>query len=136
MDEEIRVKACLAVVRDHRIVLVLKENKETGEDSWSLPGGRVYFGDSIDAVALNGFKTGTGFEAEITGVLDVNENILTNKPYHSLTITFYGNITNPELIKDEEKARSTSRWFSFEELKDVTYYPEQAIHKALGIDPS
>ena len=130
MDEEIRVKTCLAVVQDQNILLVLKKINDVEKPVWTLPGGRVRFGDSISSVAVRDFFEVTSLIAEITGVLDVNENILPDKPYHSLTITFFGTLLNQTTPMEFEDPKV--KWFSIEELNQVEYQPEQPIRKALG----
>lgn len=133
MEEEIKVKACLAVVSHHAILLVQRIHSDTLEKYWSLPGGRVFFGDSVDVVALRYFEEETGLKAGVTGFMDVVENIIPNKPYHSLTITLYGTLLDDEAFNRSPADPEKSRWFTQEALKELNIHPEAVIYKALGV---
>ena len=67
--------------------------------------------------------------------MDVSEVIVPEKNYHSITITFSGNIINGALRSEPSHPYSviTPRWFSVDELKTIPYHPEAAIKAALDL---
>lgn len=52
-------------------VLLIRRGKPPREGEWSLPGGRIEWGESPQAAALRELREETGVEAEILGLLDV-----------------------------------------------------------------
>jgi 8-oxo-dGTP diphosphatase len=68
MEEEIRIRACLAAVRDGQILLVPHCGTDAGPVQWTIPGGRVAFGEGLRAAALCEFEEETGLQAEVKGL--------------------------------------------------------------------
>jgi 8-oxo-dGTP diphosphatase len=52
-------------------VLLIRRSKPPGSGSWSLPGGRVEWGESLKAAALRELCEETGVEGEMLGLIDV-----------------------------------------------------------------
>jgi len=135
MDDIIRIRACLAVVQEGRILLVPHYDTDVGPVQWVIPGGRVEFGESLHGTALREFQEETGLQAQVVGLLDVSEVIWPEKPWHSITITFSGRVTGGELAPEagHRYGQKTPRWFSMAEIGAVEYHPQSAVKKALGI---
>ena len=76
MYDVIRIRACLAVVQDHKILLVPHYDTDAGPIQWVIPGGRLRFGESLREAALREFFEETRLRACLTGLLDVSEVIL------------------------------------------------------------
>ncbi len=134
MDEEIRIRACLAVVRDGQILLVPHYGADAGPVQWTIPGGRVAFSEELRAAALREFEEETGLHAEVTGLLDVSEVILQERPWHSITVTFSGRVTGGELAPEagHRYGRKVPSWFSAETIEGIPVHPEGTVRKALA----
>jgi 8-oxo-dGTP diphosphatase len=52
-------------------VLLIRRGKPPREGEWSLPGGRIEWGERAEDAALRELKEETGCEAEIIGLIDV-----------------------------------------------------------------
>jgi ADP-ribose pyrophosphatase YjhB (NUDIX family) len=74
------MRACLAAVRDGRILLVPHYDPEAGPVQWKVPGGSVRLGESVRKTAVREFDEETGFQAQATGPRDVSEVIVPARP--------------------------------------------------------
>jgi ADP-ribose pyrophosphatase YjhB (NUDIX family) len=135
MNENIRVRACVALVNDSRILLVPHYDTDVGPVQWLIPGGSIRFGESLRQAALRELEEETGLQACITGLLDVSEVILTEKPWHSVTIVFSGELSGGRLAteKGHRYGEKDPRGFSADEIRQIKYHPTRAVELALGI---
>lgn len=132
---EIRIRVALAVVEGDRILLVPHYDTDAGPVQWCIPGGRLGFGETLREAAEREFEEETGLRARVGEFLDVSEVVLSERPYHSVTVTFSGRIldgeTRPE--PDHRYGEKIPRWFHAHELRSLTYHPERMVEKALGL---
>ena len=133
MEEEIRIRACLAVVRDGQILLVPHYGTDAAPVQWTIPGCRGAFAEGLRAAALREFEEETSLQAEITGLLDVSEVILPERLWHSITVTFSGYVTGGTLAPEagHRHGRKMPRWFSATTIGGVPIHPERTVRKAL-----
>ena len=62
-------------------VLLIRRGKAPRLGEWSLPGGRIEWGETAVAAALRELKEETGVEAEILGLLDVVDGLFGDSHY-------------------------------------------------------
>ena len=134
MQLAIRMRVCLVVVEQGRILLVPHFQTDVGPVQWKVPGGKVEFGESLKAAVVREFYEETGLKAEVTGLQDVSEEISPERPYHSVTIAFTGRVIGGDLRPEADHPYGVKmpRWFSAAEVSRVKYHPEQTVARALG----
>lgn len=59
-------------------VLLIKRGKPPLQDRWSLPGGRIEWGERTADAALRELKEETGCDAVIVGLIDVVDAVMTS----------------------------------------------------------
>jgi len=60
-------------------VLLIRRGAPPMEDRWSIPGGRIEWGERAADAALRELKEETSCEAELVGLIDVVDAILTRR---------------------------------------------------------
>ncbi len=56
-------------------VLLIRRAKPPKQGEWSLPGGRLEWGETVRAAALRELREETGVEAELLGLIDVVDGL-------------------------------------------------------------
>ena len=60
-------------------VLLIRRGTKPLAGDWSLPGGRIEYGEGVEVAALRELKEETGVEARLTGLVDVVDAIFTSR---------------------------------------------------------
>jgi ADP-ribose pyrophosphatase YjhB (NUDIX family) len=111
-------KVVVAVlVQSNEKYLLAKETLESGKDFWIVPGGKVEFGEEIEATARREIKEELGIDVELTEFLGFKEIIRPQFDYHTVIFFFSGKpLTNN--IKTDSKLKE-AKYFSIEEIKNL-----------------
>ena len=133
----IRVRACVAVIQEGKILLVPHYHINGEWMRWYIPGGGVEFGERLQDAATREFFEETGLHVLIDKLLDVSEGIEPKTPYHGITITFFGHIIGGTLKAESEHFSAqygdkTPRWFSSVDIQDRECRPLYGIQAAFA----
>jgi 8-oxo-dGTP diphosphatase len=114
-----------AILRDGRLLLV-KRLKAPEAGHWSLPGGKVEFGETLTAAVLREVREETGLEVEILGLVDVAETIRDAAAGaaddHFVLIDFGARVVSGTAQAASDAA--DARWFDIEELAALPLWSE------------
>ena len=66
-------------------VLLIRRGTAPRLGEWSIPGGRLEWGETTKAAALRELKEETGVDAELIGLIDVVDGIFTSRTHGDIT---------------------------------------------------
>lgn len=105
-------------------VLLVRRAKAPLEGRWSLPGGRIDWGEAASAAALRELKEETGCEADLIGLVDVVDAILGDpSPWGHYVLIDYAarwRAGEPEAGDDAAEAR----FFTPDQVADLQLWVE------------
>lgn len=99
-------KVCVGVVCvSFDKVLLIRRGREPRKGHWSIPGGKVEWGESLRTAALRELKEETGCKAELGPLIDVYEII--EPDFHYALIDYLAHWTEgePKAADDADEAK-------------------------------
>jgi 8-oxo-dGTP diphosphatase len=128
-----------AVILDGGRVLLVRRGREPLKGEWSIPGGAVELGESLEAAVLREVFEETGIEVETQAIVEVVDKIVVHDErvrYHYVLIDFLCKVTGGELTPGSDA--DDARWIGHEELNSHSIYrvapaTVAVIEKALGM---
>lgn len=105
--------AALVLIRDGESVLLVKQSYD--DRYWSLPGGGMEPGESVDQAAIREVREETGLEVRLKRVVGIY-----SKPRENgLAITFEGEVIGGDLLQVTNET-SACRYWPFDRLPEPT----------------
>jgi len=112
------------ILREGRMLLV-KRSKEPNKGKWSIPGGRLELGETIEEAVKREVFEECGVQIDIVRVLEVMDNIMRDDDgrisYHFVLIDMLANYLSgePEAKSDADECR----WVTPAELTELDMNP-------------
>ena len=107
-------------------VLLIRRAKEPRKGQWSLPGGKLEFGETLIEGVLREVREETGLEVEILGLVDVAETIrdasVGAADDHFVLIDYGARVISGTAQAASDAAEA--RWFALDELDALPLWSE------------
>ena len=106
------------VICDGKILLEKRKN-EPGKGKWSIPGGLVELGESVEQTVIREVREETGLEVEKPEHIDVVDNVVRDNnseiKYHFVIIDYFVKLKGGTMkaTSDAEELR----WVTFDEVE-------------------
>ena len=86
-------------------VLLIRRGAPPREGEWSLPGGRIEWGERVTDAALRELREETGCEAEIVALIDVVDGLMSDRHYVLIDYAARWRSGEPQAGDDAREAR-------------------------------
>lgn len=120
------------IMKDGRILLGKRDNNAdkagslmNGQGTWTMPGGKLEFGESFEDGAIRETLEETGIRIKELEVLCVNNDI--SDKAHFITIGLIAKEYEGEPKVMEPDKITEWNWFSFDTLPENLYFPSSKI---------
>lgn len=118
----------LCVIVHEGDILLLRRNKPPYRGFWSLPGGKMHFGESVTAAALREGREETGLDLSFTGLLGVaTEEIRDPAGEESAHFVLFVTHLAPGHRDARSSAEGELRWMPLETLDAIEMIPSDRI---------
>jgi 8-oxo-dGTP diphosphatase len=121
---------------DQGCVLLIRRAKEPRKGQWSLPGGKLEFGETLTEGLLREVREETGLEVEILGLVDVAETIrdaaVGAADDHFVLIDYGARVISGTAVAASDAA--DARWFSLDEIDALPLWSEMRRIIALSAE--
>lgn len=131
MENQVRVGIGVIVKNGDKILLGHRavNRKDTGgifePDTWTLPGGKQEFAETVFEGAIREVKEETNLDIEDLEILGVSDDIQPNKHYVTIQVIankFFGTLKAMEPTKEDDW-----KWFDLDNLPDNIYSPSKKM---------
>lgn len=116
-----------SILLGHRI----KTIKDTGgiyePDSWTLPGGKMEYGETVEKCAIRETKEETNLDISNISFFGISDDIEPNKQYVTIQ-TIANNYSGIPNVMEPDKIDEW-RWFNYNELPNEIYSPSEKFIK-------
>lgn len=121
------------IIKDGKILLV-KRGNEPNKGKWSIPGGLVNTGESLEDALKREIMEEVGFEIDVEDVACVSEEVFRENgdvKYHYIIIDFFANIVGGELRVGSDAV--DAKWVKLNEIDslDVVDFVKKLVNRIL-----
>lgn len=110
-----------AIVLDRGELLLVKRDREPARGEWSLPGGRVDWGESLREAVVREVREETAIDIEVEALAGIAERIVPDDAgevlWHFVILDFWAKPRSHELRAGDDV--SEARWVRVEELAEM-----------------
>lgn len=121
-----RVDVAYVLLYDDKENILVVKNKRENSSYYTLPGGAVENGETLEEAAIREVKEETGLNIELEGLFAVSEAFFEKQGHHAIFFTFKGRIINGEIkIACPEEIEEIT-WMDEKTAEKYAYIPTEA----------
>lgn len=98
-----------------------------GEGSWTFPGGKVNFGDTVEKAAKREVLEETGLKAKTLDLMSVTDDIVNDAHFVSIGFICRDFDGEPKVMEPDEIVEW--KWFSLDKLPEKIFLPDVKMIK-------
>ncbi len=120
------------ILRDNKVLLGLRhedpekaDSELHGEGTWTMPGGKLDFGETILEGVHRETKEENGLELGSLKIISVNDEILPDAHFVTIGVLCEDSVGNPEVLEPDEITEW--RWFGLDNLPKNIFSPSRKV---------
>ncbi|EJQ13904.1 NUDIX hydrolase [Bacillus cereus] len=121
--KKVNVTYALLYDETHEKLLMVK-NKGKNGSYYTLPGGAVKFGETLEEAAIREVKEETGLDIYVNGVCSISEALFEERGHHAIFFNFLGEIIGGEICISRPKEIEEIIWMELHEAEPYLRIPE------------
>lgn len=123
-----RVNVASAIIYNDIGQLLIVKNRVGDAYYWTIPGGAVEEGETLEQAVVREVKEETGFTVAVTGFSSLREKFFLKRQHHTLFATFFARVIEGEiLIDDPDKEIVEVKWVNRREAQELMPFLFEAI---------
>lgn len=122
-----RIDVVYVMLRDDsgEKLLMVKNYGDNGS-YYTLPGGAVEAGETLQEAAIREAKEETGLDVSIGGLFSVSEDFFEERGHHAVFFIFEGQVLGGEITIAFPEEIEEVKWMPIQEAVQYLYIPEKA----------
>lgn len=120
-----------ALVKKDGKILFGKRVGEHGNDTWSVPGGYLEFGETFEQCAIRETMEETGVKIVDPKFIAAINNIFDNESHHSITIFMTASYKSNEPKVIEPDKFTDVAWYDIKNLPEPLFLPVKQLKQSI-----